>query len=73
MKPSTVTDIIQDPDQQKFDEKCFRNANFTPRSDEAFKRSGLLPEDFISPKIEHFYDAKEKDPEIAQIKLRKAI
>lgn len=35
--------------------------------------SGVLPEEIIYPKLEHFCNARDHSPEIAQIKLRKAI
>lgn len=46
-----------------------RRTNLTPRSQEAFRKSGVLPEEIIYPLAEHF-DGPE---DIVQIKLKKAI
>jgi hypothetical protein len=45
----------------------------TPRSVEAFKRTGVLPQEILYPTLQMFTDPMDKSPEIAQIKLQAAI
>jgi hypothetical protein len=45
----------------------------TPRSVEAFKRTGVLPQEIIYPTLQMFQDPRDKSPEIAKIKLNAAV
>lgn len=54
--------------QDCIDDKFLRYTRLTPRSQEAFKMSGILPQEIIHPKAEHF----EGPDDIIQIRLKKA-
>lgn len=66
----TIHDIVRNSQNVEMDEKWLRRTCLTPRSQEAFRMSGILPQEIIYPKLEHFYDPTQKyGEEIAEVKL----
>jgi hypothetical protein len=56
------------------DENFLKRTCLTPRSQEAFRMSGVLPLEIVYDKFEHYLNYLTKHPEeIAQIKLKKAL
>lgn len=62
----TVTELLRF-DQTKIDHAFVRQTLLTPRSQEAFRKSGILPEDIVYP------HPTDEDPAVRQIKLSKAL
>jgi hypothetical protein len=62
----TVTELLRF-DQTKVDHTFLRQTLLTPRSQEAFRKSGILPEDIVYPQ------PVDDDPAVRQIKLTKAL
>ena len=54
-----ISELIEIEDQ--IDYQFLKTTRLTPRSCEAFRKSGILPEDIVCPRLEHF----RGDPEIA--------
>ena len=64
-------DIYNQKDQPHFTLNNIRRVSYTPRSIEAFNRSGVLPEELVAPSFDKFLSPKV-DPEIAKIKFQLA-
>jgi len=57
-------------DQSQIDQKFLTVTRLTPRSQEAFRRSGILPMEIVYPTLDDFKDAEA--PELALIRLKAA-
>lgn len=53
--------------------KEFKRMQFSPRSLEAFKRSGVLLQELVYPTLDMFADARNRSPDIANVKLEVAL
>jgi hypothetical protein len=70
----TVKNIAKHKNPEELDQAWLRTIQFTPRTQEAFRMSGVLPSDILYPKLEHFFDPQAKfADELAEIKLKKAV
>ena len=66
-----MVDIYNQKDQANFTLNNIRRVGYTPRSLEAFNRSGVLPEELVAPTLDQFLSQKV-DPEVAKIKFQLA-
>lgn len=65
-------DLVQARDSDQMNTKQLSRVALTPRSVEAFNRSGVLPAELAVPHVGQFMDGREKSPELAHIKLEAA-
>jgi hypothetical protein len=50
----------------------WRGASMTPRSNETFRRSGILPSEIINPTVDSVINNERLMPEVVEIRLKAA-